>query len=89
MSKILVRVNVPSNISLLGNTLRVSPSLTVAQLQMAIRRRIRKLNPQESIFLFWGKGALMPMTKTMAEIFHDYGVGEKLEVSVKLEETFG
>ena len=80
-----------SDLKMTSNVLKVRPKTTIAQLSYMIRKRIRALNPDEAVYLFFGDTTLCPMTDTLGQCLKTHGnVDERIiMVCVLLESTFG
>ena len=72
-------------LKIIGNKIKIKPTLSVGQIHVLIRRRLKKLKQEESIFLFFD-GSIYPMSRTISEIA---GAHNTVEVQIFRENCFG
>ena len=81
----MITVNCKTKLKMkMGHKLRINKSCTVAQLQIVIRRRLKNLEPAESIFLFFD-GSLEPASKRLGDITN----GDNINCEIFKENCFG
>lgn len=75
-----------------GNKLRVDENITVGQLSMLIRKRLRRIDSHQALFMFFGEGCtLCAMSETIGSIYARHGDIDTrtLDATITLENAFG
>ena len=68
----------------------VDLNMKYAELLLVFRRRIKDLNPAESIYMFVGKNnSLIPLHKTVQETLEDVMEDDYIKITLAKENTFG
>lgn len=89
-NKIPILVNTTDNISIDRQKYLVEKTTKFAELLLVFRRRIEDLKPAESLYMFIGNDpTLVPLHKTLSDVFEDLNYKGYLKIKLAKENTFG